>query len=143
MKSTLSQLVITGMIAVFGAFGVASLAATPAYAVDCETTPNAPACQIRKGKNSAGANNDTNCGTGKTQQCTIGDRVSTVVNILLFVIGTVSVIMIIIGGLRYVLSNGDSTQVTNAKNTILYAVIGLVVALLAYAIVNFVVTQFV
>lgn len=143
MKSTLTQLVITGMIALFGAVGVVSLTPAPAYAVDCEATPNSPACQIRKGKNAAGANNDTSCGPANDQQCTIGDRVSTVVNILLFVIGTVSVIMIILGGLRYVLSNGDSTQITSAKNTILYAVIGLVVALLAYAIVNFVVTQLV
>ena len=66
----------------------------------------------------------------------------TIVNVLLFLIGAVSVIMLIIGGLRYVLSNGDSSQVTNAKNTILYAVIGIVVALLAYAIVNFVITSF-
>ena len=66
----------------------------------------------------------------------------TVTNVLLFLIGAVSVIMLIIGGLRYVLSNGDSSQVTNAKNTILYAVIGIVVALLAYAIVNFVITSF-
>lgn len=139
----LTQLVITGIIALFGAVGMVSLTPAPAYAVDCEATPNSPACQIRDGKNAAGANNDTSCGPKNEQQCTIGDRVSTVVNILLFIIGTVSVIMIILGGLRYVLSNGDSTQITNAKNTILYAVIGLVVALLAYAIVNFVVSQFV
>jgi multisubunit Na+/H+ antiporter MnhB subunit len=68
--------------------------------------------------------------------------VQTIIGILSFVIGVVSVIMIIVGGIKYVLSNGDASQVTSAKNTILYAVIGLVVALLAYAIVNFVVTQF-
>lgn len=71
-----------------------------------------------------------------------GDRLSEflkeIVNILLFVIGTISVIMIIVGGLRYVLSGGDSNSVTAAKNTVLYAVIGLVVAIMAYAIVNFV-----
>ena len=50
--------------------------------------------------------------------------------------------MMIIGGIRYVISNGDSSQITSAKNTIMYAVIGLVVALLAYAIVNFIVVQF-
>jgi hypothetical protein len=65
-----------------------------------------------------------------------------IINILLFVIGAVSVIMIILGGIRYTLSNGDASQITSAKNTILYAVIGLIVALLAYAIVNFVVDQF-
>ena len=66
----------------------------------------------------------------------------TVTNVLLFLIGAVSVIMLIVGGLRYVLSNGDSSAVTSAKNTILYAVIGIIVALLAYAIVNFVVGSF-
>lgn len=67
---------------------------------------------------------------------------STVTNVLLFVIGAISVIMIIIGGLRYVVSGGDSSNVTAAKNTILYAIVGLVVALLAYAVINFVLTNF-
>ena len=62
----------------------------------------------------------------------------TIVNTILFIIGAVSVIMIIFGGFRYVTSGGDSGGVTSAKNTILYAVIGLVVALLAYAIIQFV-----
>lgn len=67
----------------------------------------------------------------------------TVTNVLLFLIGAVSVIMIIVGAIRYVLSNGDSSQITGAKNTILYAVIGLVVALLAFAIVSFITGSFV
>lgn len=65
-----------------------------------------------------------------------------ITDVLLFVIGAVSVIMLIIGGIRYVVSGGDSAAVTSAKNTILYAVIGIVVAILAYALVNFVVTSF-
>lgn len=64
-----------------------------------------------------------------------------VINILLYIIGVVAVIMLIIGGIRYTVSNGDSNQVSSAKNTILYAVVGLVVAIFAYAIVNFVVTR--
>ena len=67
----------------------------------------------------------------------------TITNVLLFVIGAVSVIMLIIGGIRYTISQGDSTAVTSAKNTILYAVIGIIVALLAFAIVNFVIGSFV
>jgi multisubunit Na+/H+ antiporter MnhB subunit len=63
---------------------------------------------------------------------------TTVINILLFVIGAISVVMLIVGGIRYTISAGDSNAVTGAKNTILYAVIGLVVAFLAYAIVNWV-----
>jgi multisubunit Na+/H+ antiporter MnhB subunit len=56
----------------------------------------------------------------------------------LFLIGAISVIMLIIGGIRYTISGGDSGNVTAAKNTILYAIIGLVVAFLAFAIVNWV-----
>lgn len=64
-----------------------------------------------------------------------------IANILLFIIGAASVIVIIIGGVRYVTSAGDSNAVNSAKNTILYAVVGLVVAAMAYAIVNFVITS--
>jgi hypothetical protein len=63
---------------------------------------------------------------------------TTIVNILLYIIGAIAVIMLIIGGIRYVTSAGDSSAVTAAKNTILYAIIGIIVALLAYAVVNFV-----
>lgn len=87
------------------------------------------------------------CAKGKGSQEELfagdGSLFKTITNVLLFLIGAVSVIMLIIGGFRYVLSNGDSTQVTNAKNTIFYAVIGIVVALLAYAIVNFIVSSFI
>ena len=51
--------------------------------------------------------------------------------------------MIIIGGLRYITSNGDSGNVTNAKNTILYAIVGLVIVALAQLIVRFVVQRLV
>lgn len=67
-----------------------------------------------------------------------GGILTTLVNILLFAIGALSVIMIIIGGLRYTVSAGNSSAVTAAKNTILYAIIGLVIAFLAYALINLV-----
>lgn len=62
-----------------------------------------------------------------------------IINTLLFVVGAAAVLMIIIGGLRYVLSGGDQSAISSAKNTILYSVVGLIVAFMAYAIVNFVV----
>ena len=61
-----------------------------------------------------------------------------ITNAALFVIGAVSVLMLIYGGIRYTISVGDTAAVTAAKNTILYAIVGIVVALLAAAIVNFV-----
>lgn len=65
-----------------------------------------------------------------------------ITNVLLFIIGAISVIMLIIGGIRYTVSGGDSAAVKSAKDTILYAIIGIVVAILAYAVVNFVITSF-
>ena len=62
-----------------------------------------------------------------------------ITNTILYIVGIVSVVMLIYGGLRYVTSGGDSKKVTDAKNTILYAIIGLIVAVLSYAIVNFVI----
>jgi hypothetical protein len=66
--------------------------------------------------------------------------INNTINILLFIVGAAAVIMLIIGGIRYILSSGDQTAVAAAKNTILYAIIGVIVAMLAYAIVNFVFT---
>jgi len=71
-----------------------------------------------------------------------GGLFHTISDTLILVVGAVSVIMLIIGGLRYVLSAGNSTSVEGAKNTILFAIIGLIVAILAFAIVQFVVTKF-
>lgn len=62
----------------------------------------------------------------------------TITNTALFIIGALSVIMLIYGGIRYTVSMGDAKNVEAAKNTIMYAIVGIVVALLAYAIVNFV-----
>ncbi len=63
-----------------------------------------------------------------------------VTNTILYIVGIIAVIMLIIGGIRYVISGGDSKKVTDAKNTVLYAIIGLVIAFLAFAIVNFVIS---
>lgn len=64
-----------------------------------------------------------------------------ITNTLLFLGGSISVVVIIIGGIRYATSSGDQAQVTSAKNTVMYALIGLVVIILSYAIVNFVLAR--
>jgi hypothetical protein len=78
----------------------------------------------------------TSSGTTK-----INSIITTVVNIFSIVVGVVAVIMIIIGGLRYITSGGDSNNVSAAKNTIIYAIIGLVVVALAQFIVKFVLNK--
>ena len=117
---------------------LASLLALPviAFGVTTLTADSASAqLDLESGINSAK-------GTGTPDNVTEDDGlIKKVVNLLLWAIGIISVIMIIIGGIRYAISNGDSNQVTAAKNTIMYAVIGLVIAIFAYAIVNFVFVQ--
>jgi hypothetical protein len=71
-----------------------------------------------------------------------GGVVDSITSTILYVLGFISVIMLIVGGVKYALSAGDAKAVTDAKNTILYALIGLVIAILSYAIVNFVVGLF-
>lgn len=74
-------------------------------------------------------------------QQTVGNLIKQVINIFSVIVGVVSVIMIIIGGLKYITSGGDSGNVTGAKNTILYAIIGLVVVALSQIIVRFVLSK--
>jgi multisubunit Na+/H+ antiporter MnhB subunit len=81
-------------------------------------------------------------GGGEASTTGLTDMIKIIVNVLLFILGAIAVIMIILGGIKYTTSNGDSSQLTSAKNTILYAVVGLVVAILAYAIVNFILDAF-
>jgi hypothetical protein len=107
--------------------------AVPATIVANESTVYAVPSSVTQGIN------DTKPAGAKTDLPALLKQVT---NILLFIIGAISVIMVIVGGLRYVTSAGDSNSVNGAKNTILYAVVGLVVAAIAYAIVNFVVTKF-
>lgn len=68
----------------------------------------------------------------------LNDLITNVVNIFSAVVGIVAVIMIIFGGFRYITSGGDSNNVSGAKNTILYAIVGLIIVALAQIIVRFV-----
>lgn len=94
---------------------------------------------------SVSADTPANKYTGETaQQAATGDTrglmdiLNLIINVALGVIGFVAVVMIIMGGIQYTTSSGDAAKVTKAKNTILYGIVGLVIALLAFAIVNFI-----
>ena len=108
-----------------------SFATVPAYAVTdgvCDDT-------------SITLSEGADCAKGTDQATNLfgqGGIFAAITNVLLFLIGAIAVIMLIIGGIRYVISGGDQAQVTSAKNTILYAVVGIVVAFLAFAAVRFV-----
>lgn len=79
------------------------------------------------------------CETDTTTR--VNDTVALVINILSIVVGVVAVIMIIIGGLKYIMSSGESSNIQGAKNTILYAIIGLIIVALAQVIVKYVLVQ--
>ena len=109
------------------------------FAISIVTSPDvSAACSTSNLSISSGAE----CARGNEQPADLfggnNSIFGRVTNILLFLVGAISVIMLIIGGIRYVISGGDQAQVTAAKNTILYAIVGIVVAFLAYAAVNFV-----
>ena len=78
------------------------------------------------------------CTGGTDAIATLNNLVARFINLLSIIVGIVSVIMIIFGGFRYITSAGRDTSVTSAKNTILYAIIGLVIVVLAQVIVRFV-----
>jgi len=63
-------------------------------------------------------------------------------NIVYFILGIIAIVIIIIGGITYATSAGNASSVTKAKNMILYAVVGFVVVISAYAITNFVIGRF-
>ena len=126
MKST-----ITNTIKQITSSAVAVSTAVLAYSTSVSASA---ADQIKVGSESTGQ------ASGGT---TLEQGVETVINLLLFLIGIIAVIAIIIGGIRYTTSNGDAGQTKAAKDTILYAVIGLIVAIMAYAIVRWVVGVFI
>lgn len=122
MKKRITS-IITSLALMFGFVAFA----TPALAAPVDVL-GGEAC---KGNTSV-------CGDDGSDVFTI---VKNVINVMLLAAGIIAVIMIIIGGINYAVSNGESAKVTNAKNTILYAIVGLVVAALAFSIVNFVVAR--
>ncbi len=92
----------------------------------------------------AGANFDvnSNCQNIKSGNGdTVNKLIRQIINILSFIVGFVAVIMIIVGGFRYITSGGNDTNVTGAKNTILYAIIGLIIVALSQIIVHFVIKR--
>lgn len=91
---------------------------------------------------SLSASDTQNCDTTNTDATDkINNIITIIINAFSLVVGIASVIMIIIGGLRYIISGGEAGNVTSAKNTILYAIIGLVVVALAQFIVKFVLSK--
>jgi hypothetical protein len=126
----------TFMLSIFSAGLLVVPVLAPAV-VSAAADPQANVC--------SGAGTLSLSGTSPCQDADASNKVdaiiTTVINLFSIIVGIVAVIMIIVGGLKYITSGGDSTAVSTAKNSILYAIIGLIIVALAQILVRFVLTK--
>lgn len=133
--------IAAAVLTVVGLSGVAAM--SPAYAYTCmngdikDSMSSCPEFDSTTGGTSSGL-----YGAGDTSgNKTLTGVAKTIINVIIGVVGFVAVAMMIMGGISFITSQGDTAKVTKARNTILYGVVGLVVAVLAFAIVNFVMSS--
>ena len=134
IKTSFLQIMALALLATFGFTGV----------VAAQDGPD-PQGAICRGANQLQVSSDTvDAGTSCTSDDPtnkVNNLITQIINIFSVIVGIVAVIMIIYGGLKYITSGGDSGNVTGAKNTILYAIIGLIIVALAQFIVRFILSK--
>lgn len=128
------SLFVAGLMAICGMASTLAIPVQDAVAVTCPAGSKYPGekntyaeCNVRS--------------DGNDNASAVSNRINIAINVVLGMIGVVAVVMIIIGGVQFVTSQGDAARAAKARNTILYSIVGLIVALLAFAIVNFVLTN--
>ena len=126
MKQISKAKVLTVVMCLAMVFAAVSPVSLPVYADSKD--------EVQNGANMA------NGGGGSNQN--LPDIITTIINVMLFIAGALAVIMIIYGGIRYITAHGDEKQVKVAKDTIVYSVTGLIIAILAYALVTFIFNTF-
>lgn len=135
MIQTLKKNIALLITAVVVALSAGIMVPAPSSAVDLND-------RLSCGANELGVSTVSGCETSnEAADTSIDELITNIVNIFSVIVGVIAVIMIIIGGFRYVTSGGDSSNVTSAKNTIMYAIIGLIIVALAQIIVRFVLNQ--
>ncbi|MFZ1484402.1 MAG: pilin [Candidatus Saccharimonadales bacterium] len=123
---------LLSLMAVMAFAAAPALVAAPAYAAPNVTDSLCSGANLEIG-------GSTDCATEEgVATDKVNSIITNVINIFSAVVGIAAVLMIIYGGFRYITSGGDSGKVSSAKNTIIYAVIGLVIVALAQFIVKFV-----
>ncbi len=128
IKEIITALLVTAMLAV------------PVLAFAGVASAQTPDIQEGLDKGSCLSTTTSDCDTQDPDEA-VNDLITTVINVFSLVVGVVSVIMIIVGGFKYITSGGDSGGVSSAKNTILFAIVGLIIVALAQVIVRFVLGQ--
>ena len=126
MKQISKAKVLAAVMCLAMVFTAASLVSLPVYADSRDEAQNG--AKLVDG------------GSGSNQN--LPDIITTIINVMLFIAAALAVIMIIYGGIRYITAHGDEKQVKVAKDTIVYSVAGLIIAILAYALVAFIFNSF-
>ena len=121
-----AKVVLAAVMCLAMVFAAVSLVSLPVYADSRDEAQNGA-----KLANSGGGSNQN-----------LPDIITTIINVMLFIAAALAVIMIIYGGIRYITAHGDEKQVKVAKDTIVYSVTGLIIAILAYALVTFIFNTF-
>ena len=117
--------ILTAGILMIGLLGVFTPAVSAANGIDICSKEN-------------GSDNSVYCQNKDKGEDQVNGIIKTIVEVLLMAVGAISIIMIVIGGILFALSSGDTQKAAKARSTILYAVVGLIVSVFASAIVNFV-----
>lgn len=134
MKTKFTKL-IAGLAA---ALCITAFAATPVLAAASGCTD---VCTCKDNNDNFVASEEVRraagCPNASPTDYDLGDSLQSIVNGVILFLGTVAVIVIVVGGVSYMTSNGDAGKIQKAKNTILYACIGLIICVLSFAIVNF------
>lgn len=141
MIKKIKNLILSGML-LLAVVAPAAIPSTVAFAVvpNCNGVPDS----VAKGAKTASGGNiqcDNVSGNNTAVTSAVGTLATKVVDIFTIIVGAASVIMIIYGGFRYITSGGSSERVGAAKNTLIYAIIGLIIVGLAQILVHFVLSQ--
>ncbi len=135
--------------AIVGALALAVGAAIPAYAAtDCTNNPKGPGCPCGEFLDD-GTTPNPNYGnasicseiTDPKAEDSLNQTLRNIINTLIFAAGIIAVIMIVVSGIRFVSSRGNPDSTNKARQTLIYSIVGLIVAVAAFAIVNFVLNR--
>lgn len=121
------QKVLTAFVALIALLGVVSVLPATTHPVFASAKSEA-----QQGINDTGAGGSAS---------DVPKLIKGALSVLSYFVGVASIIMIVIGGFKYVTSNGDAGGIASAKNTIIYAIVGLVIAIFAQGIVRFVIDK--
>lgn len=133
----MKKVVLNAIAAALVVLGLGSVATiSPAYAdVLCPDGTSSGTGDL------SGCTGSNGYGGAKNNENNLMSTLNTIINVVVGMVGFISVAMIVMGGISFATSQGDTAKTTKARNTILYGVVGLVVSLLAFAIVNFVLSS--